>query len=230
MLLWRRLLLLLQFSARLGHHRLKGGGLPPVLYPSYLRYLSRWKWRTVKYHRGCEEKSKGTSGTPCNQEGLFALYVQGWLHHTIISSEQLPVPVVAETLDVFSGGDTRQSQMSFAQSMGDFSSGGGGGAGVWSQEAQAAGHGEGGAVGERGGAEQPPTVDAAFKLQVDEGATVSATFPFFGDPEGGQLSFQIGDTIEVRVVLLGGSGGWPRCLKRVRKIDWESGRAGSAVC
>lgn len=91
--------------------------------------------------------------------------------------------------------------------MGDFSADGGGAAGVWSQEAHAAGHGGGGAAGEGGGAEQPPTVDAAFKLQVDEGATVSATFPFFGDPEGGQLSFQIGDTIEVRAALQGGRGG-----------------------
>lgn len=43
-----------------------------------------------------------------------------------------------------------------------------------------------------------PSVDAAFKLQVEEGATVKATFPFFGDAGGSQLSFQIGDIIEVR--------------------------------
>lgn len=43
-----------------------------------------------------------------------------------------------------------------------------------------------------------PGVDAAFKLQVEEGATVSATFPFFGEPAGSQLSFQIGDNIQVR--------------------------------
>lgn len=47
------------------------------------------------------------------------------------------------------------------------------------------------------GQEGPPTVDAAFKLAVEEGASVSATFPFFGDPAGGQLSFQIGDHIKV---------------------------------
>lgn len=58
---------------------------------------------------------------------------------------------------------------------------------VWSQEAAGPVSGEG-----------PPTVDAAFKLQVEEGAIVSATFPFFGDPAGGQLSFQIGDNIKVR--------------------------------
>lgn len=66
---------------------------------------------------------------------------------------------------------------------------GGEGGGAWSQEAAAAagpGSGDG-----------PPNVDAAFKLQVEEGATVSATFPFFGDPTGGQLSFQIGDHIKV---------------------------------
>lgn len=40
-------------------------------------------------------------------------------------------------------------------------------------------------------------VGAAFKLQAEEGATVTATFPFFGDPEGGQLTFQIGDHIKV---------------------------------
>lgn len=43
-----------------------------------------------------------------------------------------------------------------------------------------------------------PNVDAAFRLQVEEGSTVSATFPFFGDLEGSQLSFQIGDHITVR--------------------------------
>lgn len=63
----------------------------------------------------------------------------------------------------------------------------GGEGGVWSQEAGGAASGEG-----------PPNVDAAFKLQVEEGAIVSATFPFFGDPAGGQLSFQIGDNIKVR--------------------------------
>lgn len=58
--------------------------------------------------------------------------------------------------------------------------------GAWSQEA----------AGPTPGAADP-NVDAAFKLQVEEGATVSATFPFFGDLEGGQLSFQIGDHIKV---------------------------------
>ncbi|CAM9414469.1 unnamed protein product, partial [Hapterophycus canaliculatus] len=58
--------------------------------------------------------------------------------------------------------------------------------GVWSQEAAGPVSGEG-----------PPNVDAAFKLQVEEGAIVSATFPFFGDPAGAQLSFQIGDNIKV---------------------------------
>lgn len=55
------------------------------------------------------------------------------------------------------------------------------------------------AVGEpaSGGGDGPPNVDAAFKLQVEEGSTVSATFPFFGDIAGGQLSFQIGDHITV---------------------------------
>lgn len=68
--------------------------------------------------------------------------------------------------------------------------------------------GGGAAAGESGGAWQEaaagpgsgdglPNVDAAFKLQVEEGASVSATFPFFGDPAGGQLSFQIGDHIKV---------------------------------
>lgn len=61
--------------------------------------------------------------------------------------------------------------------------------GAWSQEA----------VGPAAG-EADPNVDAAFKLQVEEGSTVSATFPFFGDPEGGQLSFQIGDHIKVNGV------------------------------
>lgn len=75
-------------------------------------------------------------------------------------------------------------------SFGPAAGGEGGGGGVWSQE-------EPGGPSEGGG--DPPTVDAAFKLQVEEGATVSATFPFFGDPEGGQLSFQIGDHIEVRI-------------------------------
>mmetsp|Transcript_13018 Transcript_13018/g.19450 ORF Transcript_13018/g.19450 Transcript_13018/m.19450 type:complete len:942 (+) Transcript_13018:153-2978(+) len=41
------------------------------------------------------------------------------------------------------------------------------------------------------------SMDAAFKLTVDEGGIVEATFPFHGDPEGSQLSFQIGDTIKV---------------------------------
>lgn len=66
----------------------------------------------------------------------------------------------------------------------------GGGAGegsAWSQEAVGPVSGDG-----------PPNVDAAFKLEVEEGATVSATFPFFGDLAGGQLSFQIGDHIKVR--------------------------------
>lgn len=70
----------------------------------------------------------------------------------------------------------------------------GGAGGAWSQEAIS---GAGAADGSGGGDGQQ-NVDAAFKLQVEEGATVSATFPFFGDPEGGQLSFQIGDHIEVR--------------------------------
>lgn len=72
---------------------------------------------------------------------------------------------------------------------GGAAAGGAEGGGAWSQEAAAAagpGSGDG-----------PPNVDAAFKLQVEEGATVSATFPFFGDPTGGQLSFQIGDHIKV---------------------------------
>lgn len=63
-----------------------------------------------------------------------------------------------------------------------------GGATVGAAWSQAAGPGSG---------DGPPNVDAAFKLQVEEGATVSATFPFFGDPAGGQLSFQIGDHIKV---------------------------------
>lgn len=75
-------------------------------------------------------------------------------------------------------------------SFGPAAGGEGGGGGAWSQE-------EPGGPSKGGG--DPPTVDAAFKLQVEEGATVSATFPFFGDPEGGQLSFQIGDNIEVRI-------------------------------
>lgn len=66
------------------------------------------------------------------------------------------------------------------------------GDGAWSQEAAEPGHGGGEAP------EANPNVDAAFKLQVEEGATVSATFPFFGDLEGGQLSFQIGDHIKAR--------------------------------
>lgn len=70
------------------------------------------------------------------------------------------------------------------------SAGGDGGGGAWPQEEAGRPSGGGG---------EPSTVDAAFKLQVEEGATVSATFPFFGDPEGGQLSFQIGDNIEVRL-------------------------------
>lgn len=65
------------------------------------------------------------------------------------------------------------------------------GGGAWSQEAAAA------AAAGPGSGDGPPNVDAAFKLQVEEGATVSATFPFFGDPTGGQLSFQIGDHIKV---------------------------------
>eukprot|EP00903_Cladosiphon_okamuranus_P017118 g15771.t1 len=67
---------------------------------------------------------------------------------------------------------------------------GGGGEGAWSEQTAAAAAGPGSGDG-------PPNVDAAFKLQVEEGATVSATFPFFGDPTGGQLSFQIGDHIQV---------------------------------
>lgn len=59
---------------------------------------------------------------------------------------------------------------------------------AWSQEA----------AGQQMSEDGPPNVDAAFKLQVEEGATVSATFPFFGDLAGGQLSFQIGDNIKVR--------------------------------
>lgn len=60
-----------------------------------------------------------------------------------------------------------------------------------------------GGVAREGGAgpvsgDGPPTVDAAFKLQVEEGSTVSATFPFFGDLAGGQLSFQIEDRIKVQ--------------------------------
>ena len=66
---------------------------------------------------------------------------------------------------------------------GDQGTGGG-----WVQEAAAVGPDS---------ADGPPNVDAAFKLQVEEGSTVSATFPFFGDPAGGQLSFQIGDHIKV---------------------------------
>ncbi len=53
-----------------------------------------------------------------------------------------------------------------------------------------------------GGGDGPPNVDAAFKLQVEEGSTVSATFPFFGDIAGGQLSFQIGDHITVSEIRL----------------------------
>lgn len=64
--------------------------------------------------------------------------------------------------------------------------GGAGEGGAWSQDAAGPVSGDG-----------PPNVDAAFKLQVEEGSTVSATFPFFGDPAGGQLSFQIGDHIKV---------------------------------
>lgn len=97
--------------------------------------------------------------------------------------------------------------------MDDFASGlgGEGSGGAWSQEAMSSGAGVAtGSVSGDGGGAEPPTVDAAFKLQVEEGATVSATFPFFGDPEGGQLSFQIGDHIEVRNILysvgLGGKG------------------------
>jgi SH3 domain len=41
------------------------------------------------------------------------------------------------------------------------------------------------------------SLDAAFKLTVENGGVVEATFPFFGDPEGSQLSFQIGDSIKV---------------------------------
>ncbi|CBJ29090.1 pleckstrin homology (PH) domain-containing protein [Ectocarpus siliculosus] len=58
---------------------------------------------------------------------------------------------------------------------------------AWSQEA----------AGQQMSGDGPPNVDAAFKLQVEEGATVSATFPFFGDLAGGQLSFQIGDNIKL---------------------------------
>ena len=61
------------------------------------------------------------------------------------------------------------------------------GAGTWSEEPT--------------GPAPEGNVDAAFKLQVEEGSTVSATFPFFGDVEGGQLSFQIGDHITVRVEI-----------------------------
>ncbi|CAM9537785.1 unnamed protein product [Chrysoparadoxa australica] len=39
--------------------------------------------------------------------------------------------------------------------------------------------------------------DAMLKLGADVGSCVEATFPFSGDPEGDQLSFQIGDTIKV---------------------------------
>ena len=70
----------------------------------------------------------------------------------------------------------------------------GDGGAAWSQQAAAAGPVSGDGDG-------PPNVDAAFKLQVEEGATVSATFPFFGDIAGGQLSFQIGDHITVRPAL-----------------------------
>lgn len=101
--------------------------------------------------------------------------------------------------------------MSFlAGGIGDFASGisGDGSGGAWSQEAAASGAGAAaGAVSGGEGSAEPPTVDAAFKLQVEEGATVSATFPFFGDPEGGQLSFQIGDHIEVRSILCYMGGG-----------------------
>lgn len=77
--------------------------------------------------------------------------------------------------------------------------------GAWSQEA-AAGVTQP-AAGNGGGGGEPPTVDAAFKLQAEEGATVSATFPFFGDPEGGQLSFQIGDHIKVSDTSFQHAGG-----------------------
>lgn len=73
--------------------------------------------------------------------------------------------------------------------LGGTAAAGGQGGGGWPQEAAAA--------GPTGSGDGPPNVDAAFKLQVEEGATVSATFPFFGDPIGGQLSFQIGDHIKV---------------------------------
>lgn len=43
----------------------------------------------------------------------------------------------------------------------------------------------------------PSAVDAAFKLNVEEGAVVEAQFPFFGDIDAAQLSFQIGDSIKV---------------------------------
>lgn len=66
-----------------------------------------------------------------------------------------------------------------------------GGGGAYSREEGGTASGEG-----------PPNVDAAFKLQVEEGAIVSATFPFFGDPAGGQLSFQIGDHIKVSATLV----------------------------
>lgn len=83
-----------------------------------------------------------------------------------------------------------------------------GGSGAWSQEA---------AVEPAPGGPDS-NVDAAFKLQVEEGATVSATFPFFGDPDGGQLSFQIGDHIKVRREKRG------KCTYRmILKMCWMSG-------
>ncbi len=58
---------------------------------------------------------------------------------------------------------------------------------VWSKEASA--------VPEKEGEEEK--LEAAFRLNVENGGTVVATFPFLGNPDEGQLSFQIGDSIVI---------------------------------
>ena len=87
----------------------------------------------------------------------------------------------------------------------------GDGGAAWSQQAAAAGPVSGDGDG-------PPNVDAAFKLQVEEGATVSATFPFFGDIAGGQLSFQIGDHITVRQLSKSRSPFLHRAFRRSERL------------
>ncbi len=59
---------------------------------------------------------------------------------------------------------------------------------VWSREATG--------VPEKIGYEEGG-MEAAFRLNVENGGTVVATFPFLGNTDEGQLSFQIGDSIVI---------------------------------